>query len=294
MEPYDYSSLANNPQGLAEPTEKVSLHISWQNLANLDTISKSDPQVIVQFHNGGHNDKWKLLGKTETIENNLNPVFVTSFEIDFYFERNQKVKFEVYDIDVTTKEFIGSYEAPVAKIMGSKGQTLTADLENKGIKKAGQIVIKLEKTSHCNDAIYFTGRGYDLPTKKMLFWLGNDDPFYFVERSRSPDSQDFVRIIQSPVARGTNNPIWRNVMYTARKLWNGEDDNLLKFKFYSWSNSGDHKPYGEFTTSLRQLKSGESEYNLYKINSKVIIPKARFVFEKLVIEESKKIIFPIK
>ena len=283
METYGYD--ISNPGGLLEPTEKVWLFLSCQNLANLDTVSKSDPWVNVFFHNGGHNDKWVLLGKTETIENSLNPVFVTSFEIDFYFERSQKIKFEVGDADVTTTELIGTVEVSMGKIMGSPGQSLSIDLENKKVKRPGKITIKLERTSHSNDAIYFTGRAYDLPTKKMLFWIGSDNPFYFIERSRSPDSNDFVRVIQSKVASGTNNPIWRNIMYTARKLCNGEQDNRIKFKLYSWDNSGDHKPYGEFTTSLRRLKSGEIEYNICKNDSSVEIPKARFVFEKLVIEE---------
>ena len=83
------------------------------------------------MNGGSKNDKWQLLGKTETIENNLNPEFVTAFEIDFYFERNQRIKFEVFDIDVTTKELIGIYEVPLAKIMGSNGQKVTAELDNK-------------------------------------------------------------------------------------------------------------------------------------------------------------------
>ena len=134
METYGYD--ISNPGGLLEPTEKVWLFLSCQNLANLDTISKSDPRVNVFFHNGGHNDKWVLLGKTETIENSLNPVFVTSFEIDFYFERSQKVKFEVGDVDVTTTELIGTVETTIAKIMGSPGQSVSIDLENKKGEKA--------------------------------------------------------------------------------------------------------------------------------------------------------------
>lgn len=74
-------------------------------------------------------------------------------------------------------------------------------------------------------------------------------------------------------------------MKTARKMFNGEDENIVKFKFYSWSDYGEHKPYGEFKTTLRRLKNGEVEYSLYTIDSTIIIPKARFVFEKLIIEE---------
>ena len=34
-------------------------------------------------------------GRTEMIKDNLNPDFVKKFNIDYYFEENQKVKFEL-------------------------------------------------------------------------------------------------------------------------------------------------------------------------------------------------------
>lgn len=89
MEPGGY--IPTGPPVLGEPTEKVSLHISCQNLPDLDYITKSDPTCFVYLNNGGQNAKWELLGQTESIENNLNPQFVTSFDIDFYFEKDQKV-----------------------------------------------------------------------------------------------------------------------------------------------------------------------------------------------------------
>ena len=39
--------------------------------------------------------------------NNLNPDFTKTFTIDYYFEREQWIKFEVYDVDYTGNEFIG-------------------------------------------------------------------------------------------------------------------------------------------------------------------------------------------
>ena len=34
-------------------------------------------------------------GRTETIQNTLNPQFVHKFVIDYYFEQSQKLKFEL-------------------------------------------------------------------------------------------------------------------------------------------------------------------------------------------------------
>lgn len=44
-------------------------------------------------------NNWKLLGKTETIKNNLNPDFTKEFNINYYFEKLQKLKFVMIDSD---------------------------------------------------------------------------------------------------------------------------------------------------------------------------------------------------
>lgn len=48
-------------------------------------MSKSDPQVDVYLKD--KNTNWGLIGKTERVNNNLNPDFSTNIECDYYFER---------------------------------------------------------------------------------------------------------------------------------------------------------------------------------------------------------------
>jgi Ca2+-dependent lipid-binding protein len=53
------------------------------------------------------------------ILNNLNPDFTKNFIIDYYFEKEQTMKFEVYDVDEgANDDFIGAIEVPLRKIMG--------------------------------------------------------------------------------------------------------------------------------------------------------------------------------
>lgn len=169
--------------------------------------------------------------------------------------------------------------------MGSPKQTFTGNLERKGNKKKGKITVNMEQISHNNDAIYFTGKGYNFPTAKKFFCCGSDDPFYFIERSREPDSDEFIRILQGTTQRGTTDPTWNRLKYKARKICNGDENNRIKFKFYSWSDSGDHTPYGEFITSLNQLKNGEHSYQLNRMDSNTPVGNATFEFQELYIEE---------
>jgi hypothetical protein len=55
------------------------------------------------------------LGRTECIYDNLNPHFVTNFEVDYLFEENQLFLVEAYDMDdenqpnnLKAQEYIGS------------------------------------------------------------------------------------------------------------------------------------------------------------------------------------------
>lgn len=67
------------------------------------------------------NSNWKLVGKTERINNNLNPDFTTFIECDYFFEKEQFLRFMVYDIDNEQggKDFVGKNETTIGKIIGS-------------------------------------------------------------------------------------------------------------------------------------------------------------------------------
>lgn len=66
--------------------QRVALSISCRGLKNLDVMSKSDPQVEVYIKDKSAK-AWTLIGKTERINNNLNPDFATVIECDYFFEK---------------------------------------------------------------------------------------------------------------------------------------------------------------------------------------------------------------
>lgn len=157
---------------VGEPTETISLHISCRNLADLDTFTVSDPVCHVYVGEGEHQDRWKLYGKTEQIENNLNPDFVTHFEMDYYFEKEQRIKIEVYDVDITELEHIGNFETTLGAIMGSMNTTQMGELylpKKKTKKSRGKIILRAEKVSTSNDLIKFSVNISNLKSNKG--WL---------------------------------------------------------------------------------------------------------------------------
>ena len=76
--------------------QRVGITLACENLPNLDRSSKTDAMCVLFDVSGRHQ---KRIGETEIIADSLNPEFVKEFNVDYYFEQQQKFRIEVYDID---------------------------------------------------------------------------------------------------------------------------------------------------------------------------------------------------
>lgn len=78
----------------------MTLSFSCENLPNLDALSKTDAFIILyELKSSGNRVLKQMKGRTETIWDSLNPVFVKSFEVDYLFEEQQSFRAEIYDMD---------------------------------------------------------------------------------------------------------------------------------------------------------------------------------------------------
>lgn len=91
--PPPYYAVASNQNNMSNntdaPLSKVALNISCKNLANMDVLSKSDPQVFVFLVDAQQNET--LIDKTEKIQNDLNPKFGKTILMDYRFEGNNNI-----------------------------------------------------------------------------------------------------------------------------------------------------------------------------------------------------------
>jgi Ca2+-dependent lipid-binding protein len=115
----------------------MELFISCQNLADLDIFTVSDPYIIMYVKNKGNCIisifKYAGLeyGRTELIWNNLNPTFAKSFIIEYFFEVQQYLRFDVYHyIGPKRSTLIGSANMTLAELVGSRDKSLTRELLN--------------------------------------------------------------------------------------------------------------------------------------------------------------------
>ena len=125
--------------------EKVELFFSCKKLINKDFGSKSDP--FVKLYELLQNGNKKHIGTSEVVENNLNPDFEKSFQVEYNFESNQKFFIEVFDVDDRKKmkgDFLGESEFALGEVLSSKFNLMIYDLNYKN-KKKGKLVVRVEQ-----------------------------------------------------------------------------------------------------------------------------------------------------
>ncbi|XP_064254974.1 copine-5-like isoform X5 [Passer domesticus] len=204
-------------------------------------------------------------GRTEVIDNSLNPDFLHKFVLDYCFEERQNLRFDLYDVDskspdLSKHDFLGQAFCTLGEIIGSAGSRLEKPLTGIPGKKCGTIILLAEELGNCRDVatLQFCANKLD---KKDFF--GKSDPFMVFYRSNEDGT--FTICHKTEVVRNTLNPVWAAFAIPVRALCNGDHDRAIKVEVYDWDRDGSHDFIGEFTTSYRELARGQSHFNVYEV-----------------------------
>ncbi|XP_048577137.1 copine-3 isoform X2 [Nematostella vectensis] len=254
------------PPATAQCLSRVQLNISCKNLIDKDVMSKSDPLVVVMMLR--HNN-WEEVGRTERLENTLNPNFSTTIVVDYFFEELQKLKFMVYDIDsasgsLKNADFLGEMQCTLGQLVSSA--TYTHNLKIPSGKPAGNMTVTTEEVAGTNDEVQMVFRAQKLDNKDFF---GKSDPY--LEFSRAKEDGSFVVVHRTEVVSNNLNPKWKPIHISSQQLCNGDYDRVLKVNCYDWDDDGSHDLIGTFTTTLRELSTcqqGGAELQWPCINEK--------------------------
>ncbi|KAG7494474.1 copine-8-like isoform X2 [Solea senegalensis] len=269
---YDFDPFTGNI-----PATKVEITVSCRNLLDKDTFSKSDP-LCVLYTQGVETKQWREFGRTEVIDNTLNPDFVRKYILDYFFEEKQNLRFDLYDMDskspdLSKHDFLGQMFCTLGEIVGSPASRLEKPLGGIPGKKCGAIILSAEELSNCRDSalMQFCANKLD---KKDFF--GKSDPFMVFYRSNEDGT--FTICHKTEVVKNTLNPVWQPFTIPVRALCNGDYDRTIKVEVYDWDRDGSHDFIGDFTTSYRELARGQSQFNVYEvINTKKKMKKKKYV-----------------
>ncbi|XP_061644522.1 copine Va isoform X1 [Phyllopteryx taeniolatus] len=271
-----------DPNSGSIPATKVEITVSCRNLLDRDTFSKSDPLVVL-YTQGVECKQWREFGRTEVIDNTLNPDFVRKYILDYFFEEKQNLRFDVFDIDSRSpdlakhpadfNDFLGQVYCTLGEIVGSPASRLEKSLSGIPGKKCGTIILSAEELGNCRDytTMQFCANKLD---KKDFF--GKSDPFMVFYRSNEDGT--FTICHKTEVVKNTLNPVWQPFSIPVRALCNGDYDRTIKVEVYDWDRDGSHDFIGEFTSSYKELCRGQSQLNVYEVaNAKKKLKKKRYV-----------------
>uniref|UniRef100_A0A3Q0QWR8 Copine 8 n=1 Tax=Amphilophus citrinellus TaxID=61819 RepID=A0A3Q0QWR8_AMPCI len=190
--------------------------------------------VCVLYTQAMGNKEWREFGRTEVIDNTLNPDFVRKFILDYFFEERQNLRFDL------------RLEKPLGGIPG---------------KKCGTVIVKAEELNNCRESVMMQFCGNKLDKKDFF---GKSDPFLVFYRSNEDGT--FTICHKTEVVKNTLNPVWQAFKIPVRALCNGDYDRTIKIEVYDWDRDGSHDFIGEFSTSYRELSRGQSQFNVYEVS----------------------------
>ncbi|XP_054478897.1 copine-3-like isoform X2 [Anoplopoma fimbria] len=235
---------------------KVALSISCEKLLDMDAFSKSDPLCVLFMNSSGPH--WCEIGRTEKIENCLNPKFSKTFVIDYYFEMVQKLRFEVYDIDSNTcslndADFLGELECTLGQVVSSRKLTRPLVMKDKTPAGKGNITICAEEITD-NRVVEFEVAGRKLDKKDFF---GKSDPFLEFYKQAETGWQLAHR---TEVVKNNLNPVWRPFRIPLQSLCGGDVEKSIKVDCYDYNSSGSHDFIGSFETTLSQIQQASETY----------------------------------
>uniref|UniRef100_A0A672ZRP0 Copine VIII n=1 Tax=Sphaeramia orbicularis TaxID=375764 RepID=A0A672ZRP0_9TELE len=249
-----------DPFTAAIPATKVELTVSCRNLLDRDTFSKSDPSKKQ------HKQTHITFGRTEVIDNTLNPDFVRKFILDYFFEERQNLRFDLYDLDCKSdnlsKHVSVTFSSAVHQSDICSPIIMHTSVGQYGIpgKKCGTIIVRAEELSNCRESVMLQFCGNKLDKKDFF---GKSDPFLVFFRSNEDGSYTICH--KTEVVKNTLDPVWQAFKIPVRALCNGDYDRSIKVEVYDWDRDGGHDFIGEFSTSYRQMSRSQSQFHIYEV-----------------------------
>ncbi|KAI6219434.1 C2 domain protein [Aphelenchoides besseyi] len=244
------------------PSHAVELTISARNLYDRDVFSKSDP-ICVAYRDVG---QLQEVGRTEQIQNCLNPDWAQKVKIDYHFETKQPLVFKLWDIDnkspdLSKQDFLGECSCDLAEILAAQEGQLTLNLH--GYKKGkGTLILQAKEVDQGSRwSVVIKVQGMNL--RKTAF-LGQ--PKYFLEFYRFLPSGSRQLAHRTTVQRGTVNPEWSFEISTQTLCSSNHDQYRVFDRMLFTSNEWKflncrHKFLGSCKSTVNQL-NGNSNVTL--------------------------------
>jgi hypothetical protein len=224
---------------------RLHLYFKAEKLKDMDSLSKSDPYAVLYAVVNGQPQG--PVGRTETRQNDLNPVFEKAISVDFMFETKQEFILKLLDDDgkgPAGDDALGNVSFQLAHVVGSRGASLTLDLN------PGKVTISAKEESKAGRdtvGLKFSGKAL-----KKMDLFGKSDPYFKLERLLPNGATKLL--FQSKHMDGTLDPEWPVLpKLRVNDLTTGNmAEKTLRFSCFDKDVFSDD-PMGHFDFSFQEL-----------------------------------------
>mmetsp|Transcript_23853 Transcript_23853/g.43112 ORF Transcript_23853/g.43112 Transcript_23853/m.43112 type:complete len:286 (-) Transcript_23853:3012-3869(-) len=245
---------------------RVQLSLRAENLKNVERVfrGRSDPYAVVTVLEGAVEGPEPVtglvLGKTETIENSLDP----DWTIPFIFEHNAtvflQVQVSIYDNNEDRKaddRLMGEVVFDVEEVLSSQGQMLSESIAGNG----GTVFCHVGESMKGDANGYFDLHLRGLDVKNVeghILGLGRSDPFFELSKKYVDHESGIVRwnvVHRSKPIQDNLNPFWEPFSISLEILCYGDTDWPLRISVLDHEKNGKHELIGFVDTTMNILMS---------------------------------------
>lgn len=242
---------------------QLQLFVSCRKLADVDRFSVSDPLVEVQVKGHGAS-AYQSLGATEIAWNNLNPDFAKAFILDYHFEEQIGLRFNVFHArdragNLRQATLIGTIDCSLHEIVGSQGQQLIRTLRLPNSQESrGHIILRVEEIQRGKDIAKLRFVGSQLEDRSG--WFHSFKPYLSI--SRALENGGFQVVHKTEVIPGRN-PQWSGFEIPVQVLCNNDYSRPLRLEVFDTHHTGKIDTLGFCQTSLSDLtESGVKSFQI--------------------------------
>ena len=182
---------------------------------------------------------WVFAGQTEIAMSTVSHTFVRAVPVDYFFEQQQKLRFEVYvtptdeeDYPLLAKDLVSSVECRLAEIVAARDKTVNRSLSN----DQGLLSVTGEEMKRLKHEVSFDMRITGLPGKGLL--QAKRECYVVISRTNepnrsnsNPNHRETIPIYQSATLNPTQPDIQR-VTLSVHALCRGDPDRPIRLEVY--------------------------------------------------------------
>ena len=208
-------------------------------------------------------EAWKEVGRTETCYDTSSPSFIESVFVDYFFEQQQRLRFELYSVVSSSSksewqphpsDLIGSMESKVAEIVAARERQISRSLELPGRATGnGMMSVLGEEMQRVKQQISFEMR-IDKLSKRGIFSLKQRQFFVVIFRALSDPKKDPISIYKSELSLN-GSPTFKRVTIPINTLCRGEGSRIVRFEVREGNMSGESEIVGFSETCLDEIES---------------------------------------